>query len=134
MEYKEYQLQQFDEIKMRLSAKKQLLKSKGYDLFYDAYCEADLNDAGEEVGNRTYIQIIIEPIAKRDKVLEYYCCLCENIGAADEKRYSAEEFIAEILADIQTIESCGVKGFKKIYRGQKARRNKIFYPHRADIS
>lgn len=64
MEYKEYQLQQLDEIKMRLSAKKQLLKSKGYDLLYDAYCEADLNDAGEEVSNRAYIQIIMSLLQK----------------------------------------------------------------------
>ena len=134
MEYKEYPLQQLDDLKMRLSTKEQILKCKGFDVLYDVYSEADLNEAGEEVGNSAYIQITIKRIAKREEVLEYYCCLCRNIGTSDEKRYTTEEFIAEILADIQTIESYEVKGFKKIYREQRARRNKILYPHRVDIS
>ena len=133
MKYRKYKVEQLDKIKLQLRDKEQILESHGYHLKYDIYCESNLNDNGEEVGDNVFIQITINSIISTDKVLDYYCCLCKNIEGELEE-VNPEQFITDLLADIQLIEKDGYKAFKKIYARQIMERNKKLYPNQTFFS
>ena len=128
MENQDYLLQQLNKIKTLLSPKEEKLHKDGYSIIYDSYWESEVNEDGKSVQNG-FIQITIK-LKGLENSLDYCYCICENVGGIHEKMYEIEQYYANLLLDIQSLENKGTRIFKRLYRKQMMdiRKNLYAYP------